>query len=35
VFIIVPAVGGLVAGYSWKFLFSHAAATATPTTATK
>ncbi len=25
VFIIVPVVGGLIAGYTWKFLFSHAA----------
>jgi aquaporin Z len=28
VFIIVPAVGGLAAGYSWKYLFGRAAATA-------
>jgi aquaporin Z len=37
VFIIVPALGGLLAGYSWKFLFSHAAviAPSTPTTTKK
>jgi aquaporin Z len=27
VFIIVPAVGGLVAGYTWKYLFARAAVT--------
>jgi aquaporin Z len=32
VFLIVPSVGGLVAGYSWKYLFSHAAVTAPVTT---
>jgi aquaporin Z len=36
VFIIVPAVGGLVAGLTWKFLFSHAAVVApVPVTTTK
>jgi aquaporin Z len=34
VFILVPAVGGLIAGYSWKFLFSHAAVTTAATVPT-
>ena len=34
VFIIVPVVGGLVAGLTWKFLFSHAAVTAPVATTT-
>jgi aquaporin Z len=28
VFIIVPAVGGLVAGYTWKYLFARSSAAA-------
>jgi aquaporin Z len=31
VFIIVPAVGGLVAGYTWKYLFARAAVTTSST----